>query len=60
MTWVFFLVLVLNDGELRELRIGTFATWQTCEEARVVEASKPIPDQVQGRVLRACRQISGL
>lgn len=53
--WVFVLVLLMADGEVRETKSVPFATWQECEHARIAEAGKPMTSDVQARILRRCR-----
>jgi hypothetical protein len=53
--WVFVLVLLMADGEVRETKSERFGSWQDCELARIAEAGKPMTSDVHARILRRCR-----
>lgn len=53
--WVFVLVLLMADGEVREVKSDGFSSWQACEEARIAEAGKPMTSDVHARIIRRCR-----
>ena len=57
MIWAFVTLLLLTDGEAREIRSPDFASWQSCEYARIAALRSPMPDELQARVLGICRQV---
>lgn len=57
MSWAFVLLLVLADGETREVRFKGYETWQSCERARIAQIQTPMADELDGRVILACVQL---
>lgn len=53
--WAFVLVLLMADGEVREVKKSGFSSWQECEHARIAEAGLPMTSDVHARILRRCR-----
>jgi hypothetical protein len=53
--WVFITMLLMPDGEIRQLKSARFSTWQACETARTAMALERIPVGAEGRVIQPCR-----
>lgn len=53
--WVFIAMLLMPDGEIRQLKSPRFSTWQACENARTAMALERIPAGAEGRVIQTCR-----
>lgn len=56
--WIFLTMLLMPDGEIRQIKSPTYSTWQACETARTATAFERIPAGAEGRVIQPCRSES--